>query len=232
VLRRLVGLWEEKSTNVCIVVLAFTLLLLVIGFVVEKIFVDIKEMERMNLIENTKTKFIEMALFASGIFMNKRVDNFSGLSMLLLVVVFCNLHWLSSDRTKDHLMVNKLDGMFLRLMVFKVCFFLLNYAIFHILVNVKGVIYKILWFEVAAIDQVTYIMIKQLRDIVMATCAFYYQLMNRSGFEISLAAKTILMIFRTMAFALKLYVFIYHNEIGMVYVRSHHADLHHLDFAR
>jgi hypothetical protein len=150
VLRRLVALWEEKTTNVSMVLLGFILLLLCIGFVVEKVFLDIKEMERMNLIENTKTKFIEMALFASGIFMNRRVDSFGGLSMLILVVVFCNLHWLSSDRTKEHLMLNKLDGMFLRLMVFKLGFFLLVYAIFHILVNVKGVIFKILWFEVAA----------------------------------------------------------------------------------
>ncbi len=231
VLRRLVALWEEKSTNVAIVVLGFTLLLLVIGFVVEKVFVDIKEMERMNLVENTKTKFIEMALFASGMFMNRRVDSFGGLSMLLLVVVICNLHWLSSDRAKEHLAVSRLDGMFLRLMLFKLCFFLLTYAIFHILVNVKGVIFKILWFEVLLAHQVTYIMIKQLRDLVMSTCAYYFQLTGRTGFEISLAGKSIVMVFRSAVFALKLYVFFFHHEVGMIYVGFSDSDLHHHHFA-
>ena len=147
-MKKFVALWEDKTANVSMIVILFTMMFLMISITIEKVFVDIKEMERMNLIENTKNKFFEMALYSGVLFLNYREDSFGGLSMLLLVMVFCNLHWLSSERCKEHLNLSNFDSQFLKLFIFKSIFFFIVYVIFQIFVNAERIIFKVLWFEV------------------------------------------------------------------------------------
>lgn len=105
-------------------------------------------MERMTLLENTKTKFIDMAIFAGNILFVHREDSFNAISMFALIMIFANLHWLSSERLKDHLAVNKLDSGFFRLLVFMLGFFTFLYYLTQLLYKADRVLFRVLWFEV------------------------------------------------------------------------------------
>lgn len=100
--------------------------------------------------ENTKAKFIDMTLFAGNILLIHREDSFNALSMFLIIMTFSNIHWLSSARFKDHIHMSKLDRDFLKLVLFKICFFSVVYSACQVLSNAKRVIFQVLWFEVNA----------------------------------------------------------------------------------
>ena len=126
-LLKFIALWENKLAHVSFVLLLFLAASLMVTWIVEYVFRDVKEIERMTLLENTKTKFIDMAIFAGNILFVHREDSFNAISMFALIMIFANLHWLSTERLKDHLAVNKLDGGFLRLVAFMAGFFTFLY---------------------------------------------------------------------------------------------------------
>lgn len=61
---------------------------------------DIKETERMMLIDNSKAKFIDMSFLGGVVLMEAREENFNIIAMFMLIMVFANIHWLVKSRYK------------------------------------------------------------------------------------------------------------------------------------
>lgn len=210
--RKFMALWEEKLTHVCLILFMFLLAFLVIGSAIKFVFEDVKEIERMTLLENTKSKLIDLAFMTGNLLMIHKEDSFAALSLFGLVMVFSNVHWLSTDRFKDHLLLNNLNSKFWKLVVFMGCYFLLCYSITNLMARAERMIFQILWFEV------TYITIKQFKYLVLALCHFYYQVTGRTGFDMTLTSKLFGLAISTLTLGLKLYLVWTQMNMLMIYL--------------
>lgn len=168
--------------------------------------------------ENTKSKFIDMALFGGNLFLRHKEDRFNTLSMFLVIMTFANLHWFSSARFKDYITLQKLDRDFFKLILFKICFFWIMYCGVTVFRDTKRALFKILWLEVTTNNQATYITIKQFKNLILAACHLYFKATGRNDFEYTLANKLISIMISTLTLILKLSIMFYHPDLLIMYV--------------
>lgn len=89
-----------------------------------------------------------MVIFAGNLLLTHREDSFGALSIFLVIMIFANLHWLSSARYKDYIRTDRINGEFLKIAFFKLMFFWLVYNLSHLFGQAKRVIFRVFWFEV------------------------------------------------------------------------------------
>lgn len=139
-------------------------------------------------------------------------------------MIFANIHWLVSGRYKDIIGLSSYNGRFLKLMIFELFFFWTLYTICRLTSRVDRMLFKFMWFEVASAKKLSYILIKQLKYIVTGACHYYYHLTQRTGFELTLSSKLLVLCFSTLTILLKVYVLFVHKGIGYIYVGEDDAD--------
>ena len=68
-----------------------------------------------------------------------------------------------------------------------------------------------------------YILIMQFKNKIKAVCHYYFSLTGRQGYDLTLSAKIISLIFSTFDNILKIVMVLSHREVGMIYVGLSHA---------
>lgn len=142
----------------------------------------------------------------------QREDSFNSLAMFGFIMVLANMHWLSMLRLKDLLAINRLDWNMAKLFSFLGIYTWMMYGLCCLTAKSNKLLFEILWFET------TYMLIKQVKYLVIATCHYYYSITNRTDFDLTLANKLIRFFFSTLAISLKLAMFWKSYTVGTVYV--------------
>lgn len=127
-------------------------------------------------------------------------------------MVLANMHWLSVLRTKDMLAMNKIDGNLLKLTCFLGIYTWFLYGICCLTSKSTKLLFEILWFET------TYMLIKQVKYLILTTCHYHYFITNRTSFDLTAPNKLIRFFFSTLAILLKLAMFLKSYTVGTVYV--------------